>query len=169
MKQIAKLICVVVVAIGVSVLGSTTSFAVGGGGGLGSEPPSYYRDDYDCRQPSYYYEDNPPACYLDPSAQDYPPYNSGRDYLVLGYDSGKALRLKAVSQNWLIEYMRTCVMNAPLNGRQDFRRGFVSGYGNGATSVLEEAIQDARQPEPQANTRPSGVPPGGLTTERSAP
>ncbi len=169
MKQAGKVFGVAVIATGLSVLGSTTLFAFGGGGGHGSGPPSYDRDDYDCRQPSYYYEDNPPTCYLDPSAQDYPPYNSGREYLVLGYDSGKALRLKAVSQNWLIEYMRTRLVDAPLNGRQDFRRGFVSGYGNGATSVLEEAIQGARQPEPQANTRPSGGRPDGLTTERSEP
>ncbi len=166
MKMYLGSIAAVVAALMLAAVSPANARGGGGFGGGSGEPPAYSGDDYDCYQASYYYEDNPPRAYLDPSAAEYPPYY-GREFLVLGYDSGKALRLKTISQNWLVEYMRTNVMDAPLNGRNDFRRGFVSGYGAGATSVLKEAIQQAREPKPQANTAPRGGQPDGLTTERS--
>ena len=73
---------------------------------------------------------------------------------MLGHDSGKALRLKTVSQDWLVEYLRAYTINAPLSVRDDFRRGFVSGYGDGAESVLKKAIQEARHTKPQPDTTP---------------
>ena len=38
-------------------------------------------------------EDNPPRAYLDPSAAEYPPYY-GREFLVLGYDSGQGIAVE---------------------------------------------------------------------------
>jgi hypothetical protein len=166
MKTYLGPIAGVVAALMLAAVCPTNARGGGGFGGGSGEPPVYSGDDHDCYQASYYYEDNPPRCYLDPFAAEYPPYY-GREYLVLGYDSGKALRLKTISQNWLVDYMRANVMDAPLNGRDDFRRGFVSGYGAGATSVLKEAIQEARESKPQANTAAGGEQPDGLTTERS--
>jgi hypothetical protein len=108
-------------------------------------PPYYYDDYYDnYGYPTYYPENTPP---------DYPQSDS-RDFLMLGHDSGKALRLKTVSQGWLVDYLRAYVINAPLNMRDDFRRGFVSGYGDGAESVLKQAIHEARHPKPQGSTAP---------------
>jgi len=132
-------------------------------GGFGFWPGWYGYDDW---WSPYYYDDyydyygNPGPDY---DAQNPPPYYSGtpeypqsdgRDYLTLGHDSGKALRLKTVSQDWLVEYLRAYIVNAPLNVRDDFRRGLVSGYGDGAASVLKKAIHEARHPKPQADTAP---------------
>lgn len=127
------------------------------GGGPYGWPPYYYDDYYGKESyPSpYYYDDNMPAYYCGDSSQDYPPYD-GVDYLLLGYDSGKALRLKTVSQDWLVKYLRTYFINVLLNRRDDFRRGFVLGYGDGAPSVLKEAIQKARHPISQPNTATAG-------------
>ncbi len=118
--------------------------------------PPYYCDDYYDYYgypPSYYGFDNAPAYYSGGTPAPYPQYD-GRSYLVLGHDSGKALRLKTVSQEWLVEYLRAYIINAPLDVRDDFRRGFVSGYGDGAEPVLKKAIQEARHPKPQPDTAP---------------
>jgi hypothetical protein len=120
-------------------------------GDVCSYPPYYFGNDHDFYLPSYYYDDNPPACHLDHSVQDFPPYY-GCDYLVLGHDLGKGLRQKTVSQDCLVGYLRKHITNVPLNMRDDFRRGFVSGYGEGATSVLKRAVQEARHPELQTDT-----------------
>jgi hypothetical protein len=110
-------------------------------------PPYYYDGSYDYYgyPPPYYDYDNAPA--------PYPQYD-GRDYRRLGHDSGKALRRKTVSQDWLVEYLRAYIINAPLSVRDEFRHGFISGYGNGARSVLKEAIQEARLPKPPPETAP---------------
>jgi hypothetical protein len=71
---------------------------------------------------------------------------------MLGHDSGMALRQKTVSEDWLVEYLRAYIVNAPLDVRGDFRRGFVAGYGDGAASVLKKAIKEARHPPPPAET-----------------
>lgn len=125
------------------------------GGGPDGWPPYYYDDYYgnDGYPSPYYYDDNMPTYYSGDSSRDYPPYD-GVNYLLLGYDSGKAMRLKTVSQDWLVEYLRTYFINVLLNRRDDFRRGFALGYGDGATSVLKEAIQEARHPKPQPDTTP---------------
>ena len=45
-----------------------------------------------------------------------------------------------------MEYLRAYIINAPASARDDFRRGFISGYGEKGESVLEKAMQDAGQP-----------------------
>jgi hypothetical protein len=67
---------------------------------------------------------------------------------MLGHDSGKALRRNTVSRDWLVEYLRAYIVNAPPSVQDDFRRGFIAGYGEGGQKVLKEAVKEARQPEP---------------------
>ena len=118
-------------------------------------PPDYYNDYYGISgHPSpYYYDGNLQVYYSGDTSEDNPPYD-GVDYVLLGYDSGKALRSKTISQDWLAEYLRAHFTNVLLDRRDDFRRGFVEGYGDGAPSVLKEAIQEARHPKPPADSPP---------------
>jgi len=109
-----------------------------------------YYDYYDYPGP-YYYGDYSPGYYSGGALPAYPQYD-GRNYLMLGHDSGKALRQKTVTQEWLVDYLRAYIINAPLEVRDDFRRGFISGYGDGAKSVLKKAIKEARRPKPPAAT-----------------
>ncbi|HTS18787.1 MAG TPA: hypothetical protein VMP11_14530, partial [Verrucomicrobiae bacterium] len=109
--------------------------------------PYWWPYDYD----GYYDDYGYPGPYDYDGA--YPQYDD-RDYLMLGHDSGRALRLHTVSQDWLVEYLRAYIINAPLDARDDFRRGFVAGYGDGASSVLKRAIKEARHPPPPAETAP---------------
>jgi hypothetical protein len=105
--------------------------------------PPQYDYDYYYRYypaPTYSYGDNAQSC-------AYPVYDR-RDYLTLGHDSGKALRLQKVSREWLVDHLRAYIINASPSVRDDFRRGFISGYGEGAESVLPKAVQDARKPNP---------------------
>jgi hypothetical protein len=108
-------------------------------------PPPYYYDDGYYYTPRYYYDSDPSVSYYGDRTATYPAYD-GRSYLVLGHDSGKALKKKTVSWNWFIEYLQAYIVNAPSWSRDDFRRGFVSGYGDGAESVFRKGFQQARQP-----------------------
>jgi hypothetical protein len=105
-------------------------------------PPPYQYDYYNgyYPAPTYSYSDNT-------QRYAYPDYDR-RDYLTLGHDSGKALKLQKVSREWLVDYLRAYIIYAPPSVRDDFRRGFVSGFGDGAESVLQKAMQDAGQPNP---------------------
>jgi len=133
--------------------------------------PYYY--DYGYYYPAPYYYDYPPA--YDYNTQTYypdtPRYSSdtstpqnpgsdGRDYLTLGHDAGKALQLKTVSNDWLREYLRFYVVNAPASAQDDFRRGFISGYGEDGESVYKKAVQDAgrQAPPPPPRTDAPSVP-----------
>jgi hypothetical protein len=113
-------------------------------------PASYGYDDYDYYgyPPAYYYDYGPAYPYNYPLSA-YPEYD-GRDYLKLGHDSGTALRLGTVTHEWLVEYLRAYIANAPLSIRDDFRRGFIAGYGHGGHSVLKRALKEARRPAPPA-------------------
>lgn len=122
--------------------------------------PPYYAYDYGYDYAPQYVYDNPPAYDYGDRAPVYQEYD-GRDYLMLGHDAGKALRLKTVSRDWLVEYLRAYILDAPTSARDDFRRGFLSGYGEGAESILKKATQAAQQPNP-----PGTVP---LTSGSSSP
>jgi hypothetical protein len=76
---------------------------------------------------------------------------------MLGHDAGKALKSKTVSRDWLVEYLRAYIINAPASARDDFRRGFTSGYGEKAEAVFQKAMQDAGQQDssPTPNNRTS--------------
>jgi hypothetical protein len=121
-------------------------------------PPYRYYNyyDYDYPPPYDYYKDNPPAYYYSDNTPGYPQYD-GRNYLMLGHDAGKALKLKTASRDWFVEYLRAYIINAPASARDDFRRGFISGYGENAESVLKKVMQDARQQNssPAPNDRTS--------------
>lgn len=115
-------------------------------------PPYYYSDYYSYPSP-YYNDGNSPVCYSGGAPVPYPQYDN-RSYLMLGHDSGKALRLKTVSQDWLVEYLRAYIVDAPSSVRDDFRRGFVSGYGDGADSVLKKATDEASRVKSQPDAAP---------------
>lgn len=122
-------------------------------------PPYYCYDYYDYYPPPYdYYYDNPPAYYYGDSTPGYPQYD-GRSYLMLGHDAGKALKSKTASMDWFVEYLRAYIINAPASARDDFRRGFISGYGENAESVFKKATQDTRQ-------RDSSPPPNDRTSSQ---
>ena len=110
--------------------------------------------------PYYYYYGSPPPYYYGapaPSAsQNYAPplypTNDSRNYLMLGHDSGKALKLKSASWNWFVEYLQAYVVNAPSWEQDDFRRGFISGYGDDGESAYKKGIEQAQQQRiPRAN------------------
>lgn len=109
-------------------------------------PYSYYDYPYDYPAPRYdYYNYNPPTYHYESGASDYREYD-GRDYLTLGHDAGKALRLKSVSRDWLVEYLRAYIINGPASAQDDFRRGFVTGYGEDGDAFFKKATEDASQP-----------------------
>ncbi len=118
-------------------------------------PPYYYDGYYDYYgyPPPYYDYDNAPTYYSGGTPPSYSQFD-GRDNLMLGHDSGKALRLKTVSQEWLVEYLRAYIINAPPSAGDDFRRGFVTGYGDGAEAVLKKATEEAGRPKPQPDAAP---------------
>ncbi|HXI83489.1 MAG TPA: hypothetical protein VNL17_05295 [Verrucomicrobiae bacterium] len=114
-------------------------------------PPYYYYDGYYDYAPGYYYYDyGPPASYYTDRSTGYPP-TDGRSYLMLGHDAGKALRKKAVSWDWFVEYLQAYIINAPSWVRDEFQRGFVSGYGDDAESMYKKGFQQAQQPKVSRN------------------
>ena len=127
-------------------------------------PPPYYYDGY-YYTPRYYYDSDRSVSYYGERTAIYPAYD-GRSYLVLGHDSGKALKKNAVSWNWFIEYLQAYIVNAPSWSRDDFHRGFVSGYGDGAESVYRKGIQQARQPSASRAESQSSTGPNSDTSQR---
>lgn len=118
-------------------------------------PPYYYYDDY--YAPRYYYDYSPSASYDSQT----PVYrvDDTRSYLVLGHDSGRALKKKAVTWNWYVEYLRAYILNAPSWARDDFQRGFISGYGDKGEDIYKKGIEQARQPTaPRSENAPSSEP-----------
>jgi len=119
-------------------------------------PPYYYYDGYNY-PPRYYYDYGPSVSYYNERPPVYP-VDDGRSYLVLGHDSGKALKNKTVSWNWFVEYLQAYIVNAPSWSRDDFHRGFVSGYGDDAESIYRKGIQQAQQPRPSnAQSQPTSA------------
>ena len=107
-------------------------------------PPYYYYDDY--YAPRRYYDSGPSVSYYDNNRNSAYPVDDTRSYLVLGHDSGKALKKKTVTWNWYVEYLQAYIVNAPSWARDDFQRGFVSGYGDDGESIYKKGVQQARQP-----------------------
>lgn len=118
-------------------------------------PPTYYYDGYNYA-PQYYYDSGPVVSYND-RAPVYPA-NDTRSYLVLGHDAGKGLRNKTVTWNWFVEYLQAYIVNGPSWVRDDFQRGFISGYGDGGESVFKKGIQQAGQRSVSSTENP---PPSG--------
>jgi hypothetical protein len=108
-------------------------------------PPYYYYDDY--YAPRYYYDYGPSASSYNGQAPAYR-VDDSRSYLVLGHDSGKGLMKKDVTWNWFVDYLQAYIVNAPSWARDDFQRGFVSGYGDGGESIYKKGLQQAQQPRP---------------------
>jgi hypothetical protein len=98
------------------------------------------------------------------SRRGYPAQDT-RNYLVLGHDWGKDLRLRTVTWDWFVQYLHAYIINAPPGAQDDFRRGFMDGYGDSAKSVLGSAMQQAQPPPvPSPPPRPGNSitsPPAG--------
>jgi hypothetical protein len=105
---------------------------------------------------SYYYDSAPPTFYnynddRNPAA----PSEDTRSYLVLGHDTGKSLRNKSVTGDWFVEYLQAYIVNAPSWVRDDFQRGFISGFGNDGESTYKKGIQQVERrniPNPENPT-----------------
>ena len=107
-------------------------------------PPYYYYDGYDYA-PGYYYYSDPSASSYNGPTPAYAGYD-GRSYLTLGHDAGKGLKTNRVTWDWFVEYLQAYIVNAPSWARDDFRRGFISGFGDDAESAYKKGFQQARQP-----------------------
>jgi hypothetical protein len=125
-------------------------------------PPYYYYDDY--YAPRYYYDYGPSVNYYSSQAPAYR-VDDSRSYLTLGHDSGKGLKKKDVTWNWFIEYLQAYIVNAPPWARDDFHRGFVSGYGDNAEAIYRKGIQQAQQPRPASNENAPASEPGSNTKQ----
>ncbi len=111
----------------------------------------YYPGTAYYQYPDYSYSATPPPVYYYDGAYSYQQPaqpQDNRSYLVLGHDWGKDLRLETVTWDWFVQYLRAYVINAPPGVRDDFRRGFLNGYGENADAALDKAMQQAAQPPP---------------------
>jgi hypothetical protein len=109
-------------------------------------PPPYYYDYYD-NGPVYYY---PSPSYYGSGSYSVPV--DSRTYLVLGHDWAKDLRLDIVTWDQFVAYVKTNIVNAPAGARDDFRRGFISGYGENGDDAFTKALKQASASEPNAAT-----------------
>ena len=91
------------------------------------------------------------------------PENRSNDY-TLGYTWGLDLRLRIVTWNQFVAAVKTFYPNAPEPSRDEFRRGFVAGYGNSAQAAFEKALKEAI-PQPPAS--PPSIPPKATTVPRT--
>jgi hypothetical protein len=121
----------------------------------------YYYDRY-YYAPQYYYDNGPTVSYNDRSTAY--PSDDSRSYLMLGHDAGKSLGNKSVTWDWFVEYLQAYIVNAPQWVRDDFQRGFVSGYGSGADNAFAKGIQQAarRNVSTPENSTPATSAPNAL-------
>ena len=66
-----------------------------------------------------------------------------RSYLELGHDWAKDLRLDLIPWDQLVVYLKQYIVNAPPASRDEFRRGFIAGYGLHAEEAYDKAMQQA--------------------------
>ena len=83
------------------------------------------------------------------------PENRSTDY-TLGYAWGLDLRLRIVTWDQFVSAVKTFNPNAPQPSRDEFRRGFIAGYGKSADAVFDRAVKQAAPPpqEPPASAGP---------------
>jgi hypothetical protein len=66
-----------------------------------------------------------------------------RSYLELGHDWAKDLRLDLIPWDQLVVYLKQYIVSAPPASRDEFRRGFLAGYGLHAEEAYGKAMQQA--------------------------
>ena len=72
-------------------------------------------------------------------------YGYDRYYEELGRDWAKELRTGSITWEQLIASVQRDILDAPDQARNDFRRGFLWGYGKEGVSVFTRLMDDARQ------------------------
>ena len=107
--------------------------------------PFYYYPYYYYPAPyGYYYG---PDYYYDPSysynGASYSAPVDRRTYLQLGHDWAKDLRLDIVTWDQFVTYVKAYIVDAPAGARDDFRRGFLAGYGENGGAAFEKALNNA--------------------------
>lgn len=115
-------------------------------------PASYYPDTY---VPTPYVYDSG-ASYSSPASS---PAVQVRTWLELGHDWAKDLRLDIVAWDQLVAYVKAYVINASPTVRDEFRRGFLSGYGLHAQEAYDKALKQAvESAAADQNTAPPATP-----------
>jgi hypothetical protein len=123
--------------------------------------PFYYYPAYSYYYPAPYYNDYGPGYEYSSvpysSSSYYPPsvsYSSGssatysapatsRASTTVGHDWAQDLRLDIVTWDEFVTYVKTNLASAPAGTRNDFRRGFVSAYGENGDAAFAKALKDA--------------------------
>jgi hypothetical protein len=80
-----------------------------------------------------------------------------RNYLQLGHDWSRDLRLDIATWDQFVAYVKAYILNAPPTARDDFRRGFIAGYGVNAEAAFDKVLKQAAPPpqlQPQSGASP---------------
>jgi hypothetical protein len=93
----------------------------------------YYGYDY---YPRDYY-------YYDRAAPTYPTPQGQQTYYQIGVLWGVDLNHKVQPWSKFVAYLRDNVLTAERINQDEFRRGFILGYGEGAETTFEKALQEA--------------------------
>jgi hypothetical protein len=125
-----------------------------------SYPPPYYAYDYPAPPPATYSapstatydrENVLQGSYVDQDTQSY--YSSGRDW-------GQDLRRDVVGWDRFVAYLKGTALSLSQTQLDEFRRGFVEGYGNRGNDALDKAMKEAVGPEPSQGVPPPPSKPG---------
>ncbi len=71
-------------------------------------------------------------------------YTYEQSYEDLGRRLAQDLREQRLTWDQLLDAIQEEILNAPAGARNDFRRGFLWGYGKGGVSVFIKAMEQAR-------------------------
>lgn len=74
-----------------------------------------------------------------------------------------------VSQEWPVDYVRAYIVNASPSVQDDFRGGFIAGYGEGGESVLNKAVEKVRRPMPPPPNGTASPAPGPGSSPKQQP
>lgn len=91
----------------------------------------------------YYYGYSPRYDYT--RAPSYHTTQAAQTYYQVGVLWGVDLRHKLQTTDKLVAYLRDHVLTAEQINQDEFRRGFILGYGEGAEMVYEKAFQEVAQ------------------------
>jgi hypothetical protein len=117
-------------------------------------PAPYYYDygpGYDYSSVPYSSSYYPPvvSCGNGSSATYSAPATS-RSSTTVGHDWAQDLRLDIVTWDQFVAYVKTNLASASVGARDDFRRGFVSAYGDNGDAAFAKALKDANVSGPTA-------------------
>jgi hypothetical protein len=87
------------------------------------------------------------------------PSRDTREYYQRGQDWAQDLRRDVVTWEQFVAYLRSDVVNATETQRNEFRRGFVAGYGANADAALDKAMQETGSPPAPTGPKVITMPP----------